>query len=160
MKVTIDNRTNWNTDDLARFFKKACRVKRCKRRVVHIRYGKGRALNGWGELPGTHIQITLPGPEYVQRRGEKRAIDYLELAQTVEHELDHTLGKEHYEMPDLFSLRPKWQKGLKIRWGDPKHIGRIAAKRKRSYVERKFSEAKKEYERARKKYLRWKRKLK
>ena len=34
----------------------------------------------------------------------------------LEHEIDHTLGLQHSEMVDLWTLKPVWHKDLIVRW--------------------------------------------
>jgi len=127
--LRLDNRTDWSDADLEKFFSAGLRALGCGARTVYVRYGKGRAHGGRAWYQTTRLQITLPGPRYVERhqainrirvrRGlkPKPLLDYLELAQVFEHEIDHTYGLTHADMPDWWTLRPKWHQGLTIRWG-------------------------------------------
>lgn len=44
----------------------------------------------------------------------------LDLARTLEHEIDHSLGLNHRDMAPSRSLRPTWHQGLRIRREEPK----------------------------------------
>lgn len=136
IELTIDNKTNWSTKDLRRFFLAGMKAKGIDtRREIRVRYGNH---GGWAVIGGDHVncygitvQITLPGPSAVAEKGDG-AIDYLKLAQVLEHELDHTLGLNHKDMLDWWTLTPTWHKGLTIEWKEPqKKAALLSAPEKR-----------------------------
>ena len=124
IKLIIDNTTRYSTQDLRRFLLAGMRAKGVGHREVYIVYGKGSACNGWGTLgvegnPHRHgitLQLSLPGPAFIRalRTAGKIPINYLQLAQVFEHEIDHTLGLRHSDMKDWWLLQPTWHEGLTI----------------------------------------------
>lgn len=140
--LRLDNRTRWSSKDLRRFFEAGLKKLRCGPRTVRIRYGIGRALHGWAYYDSRILQICLPGPTYVAACQGKRKepLDYKELAQTFEHEIDHTKGLTHSQMPDWKKLKPTWHKGLRIRWVEETFGLRVAKTRLRR-AEKRFREA-------------------
>lgn len=140
--LRLENRTDWSSIDLRRFLSAGIRRLRCGRRTVKIRYGRGRALTGWAYIGDPILQLTLPGPKWLRKRRKSLpAADLLELAQTFEHEIDHTKGKEHKDMPKWTSLRPKWHKGLPIRFVPEPILGVRAVKQKLKKAEERLEKA-------------------
>lgn len=146
-RLRLENETKWSSRDLRRFILAGMRHKGCGDRTVTVVYGKGSALRGWGEYPtywgvggkrvsheGRRIQLTLPGPSFTSQMAELglEPINYLTLAQVLEHEIDHTLGLEHKDMIDWWELQPTWHEGLSIEWHEPaKKAARQSAPEKR-----------------------------
>lgn len=130
MRLTLNlvNKTAWSSRDLRQFLLAGMRAKGVEDRTVIVTYGKWDAHNGLGWYRYPQLQLSLPGPTAIARalaKGEE-PIRYLELAQVLEHEIDHTLGLGHREMMDLWKLRPTWHQGLTIAWeGDPVAVSTI-----------------------------------
>jgi len=128
LDLTLVNKTAWSSRDLRRFLLAGMRARGVEERTVIITYGKWDAHHGLGWYRYPQLQLSLPGPAAIARalaKGEE-PIRYLELAQVLEHEIDHTLGLGHREMIDWWKLRPTWHEGITIEWeGEPVAISDI-----------------------------------
>jgi len=113
--LVIKNETRYSTRDLRRFFTAGLR---------HLGAQEGRTITvvyhrrGWqwagthaSYWPGTHIKMTLPKIP--------AQLSLLDMARIFEHEVGHTLGLRHREMPSWSTLTPTWHEGLTIRYKAP-----------------------------------------
>ncbi len=127
VRFTLDNRSGWASRDLARFFARglrAMRVRQAKHIIVTpspIR-SRGCAQIGGKRYEGHAIVIAIAPPS---------RFDLRRLARLFEHEVSHTKGMHHEDMPDnvLWSLGriPKWAWGTKLRY-----VGRRLSRKRRS----------------------------
>jgi hypothetical protein len=142
LRLKVVNRTTYDARDIRRFLSAGMRAKGVEWREVEIYYGKGSALHGWGVLGtegdcnrhGITIRLTLPPPAFVAecRADGRDPVDYRKLAQIFEHEIDHTLGLNHKNMIDWWTLEPTWHEGLTIKFAEPEVIDCATAARQRA----------------------------
>jgi hypothetical protein len=119
--TTLENRTNWDTNDLARFFAAACEATGVFPRSF-IAVPSPIRSRGCAEIPkhspepqrghsSARVVISVASPSHFTRR---------RLARLLEHELGHAAGLEHRDMDESlkFSLGqlPDWARGLPLRW--------------------------------------------
>ena len=121
VRFTLDNRTGWNTRDLARFFARGLRAlgARQKRHIIVVASpirSRGCAevgVKSFGKRlrEGEAIVIAIASPAKFSLR---------RLARLFEHEVTHTMGYEHEEMSEriLWSEGdiPSWAKGVPLRY--------------------------------------------
>lgn len=114
--VKVTNRSGYDTEDLRAFFARGLRalgVKRFRHVIVVAAPARSRGCAdvGVGRREGRVIVIAMAPPS---RFTLKR------LARLFEHEVAHTLGLEHEDMPYdlLWSLGdvPRWARGARIRY--------------------------------------------
>jgi hypothetical protein len=112
MKITIDNRTHWRSDHIRAFVKRILpneRAALCKRgaptlvvRVVWNRGGDRYAyVSGCASYFSNRITLKLASG----------AVDKIDLAHTIAHELAHTRGMKHPEMTGdpLYTRSTGWR---------------------------------------------------
>lgn len=140
VKLELENLTHWSTRDLRRFFVAGLRhMKVFRPRKVVVKYSRNGDVTGQAACPGWWIQVNLPGPKYAQPSSRKRDLEALarrftplrpgllgdgslnieRVAQVFMHEVQHTWGWKHGDMPDWWKLRPAWQKKLRVEWKPP-----------------------------------------
>lgn len=118
MSFRLDNQSGYDTEDLRAFFARglrAFRVRDFRHIIVVAAPARSRGCADVGKTgprkrPGRVIVIAIAPPSrYSLRR----------LARLFEHELAHTMGYEHEDMPHdlLWSLgpTPAWARSLRIR---------------------------------------------
>jgi hypothetical protein len=116
VSFTLDNRSGWSTRDLARFFARGLRAYRVKshRHIIVVPSpirSRGCARIGQGKgKDGEAMVIAIASPS---------RFDLRRLARLFEHEVAHTKGQRHEDMPHdvLWSLGPVpgWAK-TPLRW--------------------------------------------
>lgn len=118
--LTVTNRSGYATEDLREFFSRglsALRVRSCRRIIVVAAPARSRGCADVGSVrfkaTGDTLTIVIaiaPPSRFSLRR----------LARLFEHEVTHTLGKEHEAMSHdvLWSLGaiPRWARGARIRY--------------------------------------------
>jgi len=118
----IDNRTSYRTSDLRRFIVAGLLAKGADLNLhVEVRHNRGtncggEAVVGRDGRQGRFLRLWLPRPG----RAETTDDPLLDLARTLEHEIDHALGLTHRDMLPFRALRPTWHVGLLIRAEEPK----------------------------------------
>lgn len=115
--LTVQNRSGYDTRDLREFFSRGLRalhVRTCRKIIVVAAPARSRGCAEVGIKRGKHgvvivIAIAPPSRFSVRR-----------LSRLFEHEVAHTLGKDHEDMSHdlLWSLgaTPRWARGLNIRY--------------------------------------------
>ena len=116
LSFKLINNTGYDTDDLRRFCISGLRALKTKapKTIVFVaapQRSRGCAEVGPGHREGRDIVIALAPPHRFSLR---------RLARLFEHEVTHTQGQEHKDMPEkiLWSLGPvpAWAEGTKIRY--------------------------------------------
>jgi len=145
LRLKIDNRTEYSTQDLRRFFLAGLTAGGAEgyRHVVVV-YSRtqhhGRASIGGNCGQGSWITMYAPA---------MGKLDLLKFAQVFDHEVAHTMGVRHKDMAeDLLYCehKPTWHEGLEIRHVAP--------------AKPKVDRAAQREERARKNLVEWERRLK
>lgn len=113
VSFSLDNRSWWNSRDLARFFAAGLKaLKVFKRRDIIVVSSPIRS-RGCAQIGGRGITIAIATPSRFELR---------RLARLFEHEVAHTNGLYHEDMSYsvLWSLgpTPAWAK-LRLRWERP-----------------------------------------
>jgi hypothetical protein len=115
VKFTLDNRSGWSSRDLARFFARGLKAYAVfsRRDIIVVPSpirSRGCAEIGQGGRHGKAIVIAMASPS---------RFDLRRLARLFEHEVAHTKGQRHEDMPHnvLWSLGPipAWAK-TPLRW--------------------------------------------
>lgn len=126
--IELHNRSGYNSDDLRHFFERglrAMRVPRSKKLQVTVVASPVRS-RGCAEVGGNRMVIAIASPSHFSIR---------RLARLFEHEVSHTLGMQHSEMPEklLYSLgsTPDWAK-VRIRYSKraPNQLALLGDRRK------------------------------
>lgn len=107
VRFTLDNRTGWNTRDLARFFARGLRALRArgKRHIIVVASPiRSRGCAEIGERFGDRLR---EGEAIVISIASPAKFSLRRLARLFEHEVTHTLGYEHEQMPE----RILWSEG-------------------------------------------------
>lgn len=120
VRFTLDNRTGWNTKDLARFFARGLRAlgARQKRRIIVVPSPiRSRGCAEIGESFGKRLR---EGEAIVISLASPAKFSLRRLARLFEHEVTHTMGFEHGQMSErvLWSEGgiPSWAKGIPLRY--------------------------------------------
>lgn len=114
-RFRLTNASGYNTEDLHRFFDRGLDAFGVGWRNITVvaapQRSRGCANIGRKDKPGRNIVIAIAPPS---RFTMKR------LCRLIEHEMAHTLGMEHEDMPpNLLWSRgnvPRWARGLRIRY--------------------------------------------
>jgi hypothetical protein len=107
----IVNNSTLRLDDIKRFVETAIRSKGAEGLVttIEFRQTKREECGGWAYTGPKLILIEL----CEKFEGDPHHI--FEMAQILEHEIDHILGLEHKDMIEWFDLTPTWHQGLQLR---------------------------------------------
>jgi len=153
MALRVINETHWHTWDLRKFILAGLRERGCESRdfTATIKYARSRTLiNGEAELGSPFVTLWLP-------RGR---LNYLDLAQTLLHEIDHTLGLDHDVMISYAEdIKTHFHYGLNIRKKKPP-VFKSGSMGKRELVARtKLAEWTKKYKLAKTTYQKYKKRV-
>lgn len=122
VSFTLDNRSWWNTRDLARFFARGLKAYGVFTRKDIIVVSSPIRSRGCAQIGGKGITIAIASPS---------RFDLRRLARLFEHEVAHSKGQHHEDMSHnvLWSLgpTPAWAK-VTIRWEKPR--GTLSRKRR------------------------------
>jgi hypothetical protein len=140
VKLKIENHTNWSTRDLRGLIIAGMNhvgVQGRKHFIVKYRRFHGRGCQGrarlgrrtdWlpdyehgkvhvSEAETVWLFLDRPEPSWILPVAGGWVTD---LAQTIEHELMHTLGHQHRQMVKPWKLPVLWAEGRTVRWIPPK----------------------------------------
>lgn len=124
VKFWLENHSGYDSRDLRRFFSRgltAMRIQSRKRFKITVTASPIRS-RGCAEVNGTDISIAIGAPNRLRIK---------RLARLFEHEVAHSIGLEHNEMPHhvLYSLgkTPHWARGITLRYKHraPDQMGRL-----------------------------------
>lgn len=111
MKFTLENRSGYNTADLARFFARGFRAVGVTKRVRVVVSSSPIRSRGCADVGGSRLSIALAPPSRFSLR---------RLARLFIHEAAHIQGVDHQDMPDklLYSRGPTpgWARESRIRY--------------------------------------------
>ena len=117
------NLTDRSSKDLTKLLKAGLESKGADHRdyIVHVSYSKKNMIWGYA-FYGRMITVYCNGKK-INCNGKKffritlpknKEINMKELAQTIEHEIDHTLGLRHGDMLKWWQLEPTWHTNLSL----------------------------------------------
>jgi hypothetical protein len=121
VRFTLENRSGWDTKDLARFFARGLRALGVRKERLIIVVASPIRSRGCAEIgEKTYGQRLREGEAVVIAMAPPSRFSLRRLARLFEHEVTHTKGFEHEEMPErvLWSLGgiPSWAKGTPLRY--------------------------------------------
>lgn len=128
-KFILENRTGYDTHDLARFFARGYDATRLRGKIKIVVTAAPRRSRGCADVGGRRMSISLASPSNFSLR---------RLARLFEHEAAHLGGLDHKQMQYsvLMSLGrvPDWAHGLRLRhWHKaPDQLEAIAHSRRNS----------------------------
>jgi dual-action HEIGH metallo-peptidase len=111
--MRIANQTNWNTRDIARLIRRCAELENVSLKYARVTV-KNRRKGGWklghcqyGTLLNPRVRMLLLIPK-------ESAVDSIQLAHVISHELGHAKGLRH---TDMRNIRYGWVDGWKEYYG-------------------------------------------
>jgi len=125
MKIEIDNKTWYRSDDIRKLVRKAIAEEGLRGRdyLVQVRYARGGDIGGYGWYHQRKIKMCIPKHEsqwHPVRGSNPTPFEFTparikKFSQVVIHEFDHNRGLKHADMVSWSGIEVSWSDGLTIR---------------------------------------------